>query len=37
MHMGFFESIGYLKYYVEYVFNHSFSGPPSSANIVNGS
>jgi hypothetical protein len=37
MHVGCFESIGCLKYYEKYVFNLSFSGPPSSTNFDDGS
>jgi hypothetical protein len=36
MHVGCFESIGCLKYSVEYISIHSFSGPPYSANSTDG-
>jgi hypothetical protein len=37
MHVDRYESVGCLKCYITYIFNHSFSGPPSSANSVDGS
>jgi hypothetical protein len=37
MLVGCYECVGCLKYYIKYIFNHSFSGPPSTINSVDGS
>jgi len=36
MKVGHYESIGCWKCYIKYILCHSFSGPPSSANSVDG-
>jgi hypothetical protein len=37
MHVDRYEYVGCSKSYISYIFNHSFSGPPSSTNFVDGS